>query len=88
MTVCARCRSESSIFWWPYSLGCSDEGKNPADVFHLCDICQIDFVKFMRGCAVQDHIKVLRRRYVKPEEWQKAMDEAGPMPIVDKEASE
>lgn len=68
---CIRCQSESSVFWWPYSVGCNSEGKNPNDVFYLCDLCQVDFVKFVRGCAVNENVKVLRRNYATPEEHDK-----------------
>ena len=45
---CKRCGTEVSIFWWNFSVGCNEEG-NFGRVFQLCDLCMIDFVKFMEN---------------------------------------
>lgn len=43
---CHRCGKEFSIFWWRFSMGCDEYGDD-GKVFSLCDLCMIDFVKFM-----------------------------------------
>ena len=46
---CRRCRTESSVFWHPFSYGyypgrhTIEEG----DVFYLCDSCLHDLVLFL-----------------------------------------
>ena len=43
---CHRCGKEFSVFWWRFSMGCDEYGDD-GKVFSLCDLCMIDFVKFM-----------------------------------------
>ena len=64
---CRRCGCESSVFWWPYSFGCSDTGTHPNDVFHLCDDCQMDFVLFMQGHVINDGVVLKRVAQAKKE---------------------
>lgn len=60
MTVCKRCGSQSSVFWWRHALGVDSEGNNGSP-FEICDDCMSDFLKFMQGYTVNDMIIVSRR---------------------------
>lgn len=43
---CKRCHNNVSIFWWPFSIGYSND-EMPEHNFELCDLCVLDFLKFM-----------------------------------------
>lgn len=47
--VCKRCRSETSLFWYPYAYGVppGNHEVRDSDVFYLCDRCQHEFVYFL-----------------------------------------
>ena len=47
--TCKRCRSKSSVFWYPYAYGVPQgiHTVTDEDVFYLCDMCQYEFIHFL-----------------------------------------
>ena len=53
---CSRCETEESMFWYPYAFGVAPfpdpvSGKiyDNCQRFMLCDVCQEQFVRFMKA---------------------------------------
>ena len=46
---CRRCRTESSVFWYPFVVGypAGEQDIDPEDVIYLCDRCAYDLSLFM-----------------------------------------
>ena len=47
--TCKRCRTKSSVFWYPYAYGVppGNHEVRDEDVFFLCDMCQYEFIHFL-----------------------------------------
>lgn len=47
---CRRCRTETSVFWYPFAVGCGPGSHVPEDgkcVLYLCDSCAYELSKFL-----------------------------------------
>ena len=58
---CVRCGTKVSIFWWRHSVNCDINGNEGAP-FELCDPCQLDLIRFLRGRMLSKEDIVVRRK--------------------------